>query len=271
MRLYVQHRTEYFYTEPQRRLVQLLRMNPGNHLGQSVIAWSIEVDHDARLKPARDGYGNDITMLYVDGPIDRIAITVSGEVLTEDRAGMIGATPEPLAPPYFLQPTALTAADDAIRDFVDALGLNGERLPSAHGLAEAVHEKLVLVDPDASLDPHAAACFAGGKADAQGATHLLLAAARYAGFPARYIAGHIYRPYEKEAHAAHGWVEMFVDGYGWIGFDSYEGRCPTESYVRVAVGLDHHEAAPISGARVGGGSEALAVDVRVGPERVPQD
>jgi transglutaminase-like putative cysteine protease len=110
MRLYVQHRTEYFYTEPQSRLVQLLRVSPGNHLGQSVISWSIEVDRDARLKPARDGYGNEITMLYVDGPVDRIAITVSGEVLTEDQAGMIGQTAEPLGPLYFLQPTPLTAA-----------------------------------------------------------------------------------------------------------------------------------------------------------------
>jgi len=271
MRLNVQHRTEYFYTEPQSRLVQLLRMSPGNHLGQSIISWSIDVDRDARLKPARDGYGNDITMLYVDGPVDRIAITVSGEVLTEDHAGMIGQTAEPLAPMYFLQPTALTAADEPIRDFVAALGIGAEPLSGAHVLAEAVHEKLVLIDPDAGIDQRAAIRFAEGRADAQGAAHLLIAAARVAGYPARYAAGHIYRPYETNAHAAHGWAELFIDGYGWIGFDAHEGRCPTESYVRVAVGLDHREAAPISGARIGGGGEALAVDVRVGTEPLPED
>ena len=270
MRLFVQHRTEYVYSEPQARLVQLLRMNPGNHLGQSVISWSIEVDHDARLKPARDGYGNETTMLYVDGPIDRIAITVSGEVLTEDRAGMIGATPEPLPPVYFLQPTALTTPDAAIRNFVAGLNLQSEPLSAAHVLAETVHDRLVLIAPDPARDQRAAARFAEGEADAQGAAHLLIAAARAAHYPARYVAGHIYRPYEKEAHAAHGWVELHVPGYGWIGFDSYEGRCPTESYVRVAVGLDHREAAPISGARIGGGREALAVNVLVGPEPAAQ-
>lgn len=271
MRLYVQHRTEYFYAEPQARLVQLLRLSPGNHLGQSIIAWSLDVDHDARLKPARDGYGNEITMLYVDGPIDRIAITVSGEVLTEDRAGMVGATVEPLPPLYFLQPTILTAPDAAIRDFVTDLGLGGELLSAAHILAEAVHERLVLIDPDPQIDQRAATRFAESKADAQGAAHLLIAAARAAGYPARYIAGHLYRPYESDVHAAHGWAELHVDGYGWIGFDPHEGRCPTESYVRVAVGLDHREAAPISGARIGGGGERLVVDVKVGLEPLPQD
>jgi len=266
MRLFVSHRSEYSFTEPQARLVQLLRLTPGSHAGQSVVSWSIDVDRDARLKPGRDGYGNETTMLYVDGPIDRIAISVSGEVLTEDRAGVIGAAPEPLPPLYFLQPTALTHVDRAIADYVASLKLPTDSLAGAHTLAEAIHDHLVLEEPHIAGDHSAATVFAERRADAQGAAHLLIAAARAARYPARYVAGHLYRPYEAEAHAAHGWVELHVDGYGWIGFDPHEGRCPTESYVRVAIGLDHAQAAPISGARIGGGGEALNVDVHVGPE-----
>lgn len=270
MRLYVSHRTAYRFTEPQARLVQLLRLTPGNHAGQSIVSWSIDVDRDARLKPGRDGYGNDTTMLYVDGPIEHIAISVSGEVLTEDRAGMIGGAPEPLPPVHFLQPTMLTHADGALKDHVAALNLPTDPLAGAHLLADAIHDHLILDEPHIGGDHSAAAVLAGRKADAQGAAHLLIAAARAARYPARYIAGHLYRPYETEAHAAHGWAELHVDGYGWVGFDPYEGRCPTESYVRVAVGLDHGSAAPISGARIGGGREALAVDVHIGPEPAPQ-
>ncbi|UAK24687.1 transglutaminase family protein [Sphingomonas nostoxanthinifaciens] len=271
MRLHVVHRTEYRFSEPQSRLVQLLRLTPGNHAGQCVVAWTIEVDRDARLKPARDGFGNETTMLYVDGPLDRIAITVAGEVLTDDRAGMIAGTPETLAPPFYLQSTPLTRADAGIADFVASLELPAERLSGAHQLAESLHERLVLTDIGPAVDESAIARFAEGKADPRGAAHLLIAAARSAGYPARYVAGHLYRPYEADAHAAHGWAELYVAGYGWIGFDAHEGRCPTSSYVRVAVGLDYHQAAPISGARVGGGGEALAIDIHVGPEPAPQD
>lgn len=266
MRLFVSHRTEYRYTQPQARLVQLLRVTPGSHAGQSVVSWSIDVDRDARLKSGRDGYGNETTMLYVDGPIERIAISVSGEVLTEDRAGMIGATAEPLPPLHFLQQTPLTHVDAALAAHVAALDLPADTLAGAHMLAEAIHDHLVLDEPHVGGDHSAVAALAGRKADPQGAAHLLIAAARAARYPARYIAGHLYRPYEGEAHAAHGWAEIHVDGYGWIGFDPHEGRCPTESYVRVAVGLDHAMAAPISGARIGGGGETLAVDVHVGPQ-----
>jgi transglutaminase-like putative cysteine protease len=266
MRLFVSHLTEYRFTEPQARLIQLLRLTPSSHSGQSVVRWTIEVDRDARMKRARDGYGNETTMLYVDGPIEAIAITVSGEVLTEDRAGVIGGAPEPLPAATFLQPTAQTTPDAAIRDFVADLDLPNGPLAGAHVLAETVHDLLVLEPAEPNEDHHAAAVFARRKADAQGAAHLLIAAARIAGYPARYVAGHLYRPYEHEMHAAHGWAELYVPDYGWIGFDPYEGRCPTEAYVRVAVGLDHHEAAPLSGARIGGGGEALAVSVQVGTE-----
>ena len=265
MRLYLSHRSEYRFTDPQSRLVQLLRLTPGHHAGQSVVTWSIDVDRDVRLKHGRDGYGNETTMLYVDGPVDRLAISVSGEVLTEDRAGMIGATAEPLPPLHFLQPTALTHCDATIQDFVRTLELPVDPLPAAHLLAEAVHQHLILDEPHESGDHRAATVCAERKADPQGAAHLLIAAARSVGCPARYVSGYLYCPYQAEAHAAHGWVELHIEGYGWIGFDAHEGRCPTESYVRLAVGLDHAQAAPISGARIGRGSETLTVDVQIGP------
>jgi transglutaminase-like putative cysteine protease len=41
------------------------------------------------------------------------------------------------------------------------------------------------------------------------------------------------------------------------------GISTDDSYVRVACGLDYRDAAPISGARSGGGSEELTVQVRV--------
>ena len=78
MRLFVRHRSEYRFTEPQARLVQLLRLTPSDHAGQSVVNWWIDVDRDARLKPLRDGYGTKATMLYIDGPLERIILDVPG-------------------------------------------------------------------------------------------------------------------------------------------------------------------------------------------------
>ena len=271
MRLFVRHRSEYAFSQPQARIVQLLRLTPGNHHGQNIVSWRIDVDRDARLKPARDGYGNEATMLYIDGPIDRIALDVTGEVMTEDRAGMVRGAAEPLPPVYFLQQTALTKPDREIEELGRAFATGGDALDRAHRLAEAIEARLERMAPRNVVDQRAAVRLEAGTADPQGAAHVLIAAARAAGYPARYVAGHLYRPETIDSHTAHGWAELFVEGYGWIGFDALEGRCPTDDYVRIAVGLDHREAAPLSGARIGGGREALSVNVHVGPEPAPQD
>ena len=66
-----------------------------------------------------------------------------------------------------------------------------------------------------------------------------------------------------DQEAGHAWVEALVSEVGWVGFDPTNGICPTEGYIRVAMGLDYLDAAPIRGARNGGGEETMSVRLRV--------
>ncbi|WBO23580.1 transglutaminase family protein [Sphingomonas abietis] len=265
MRLRIEYRTHYAFSQPQRRLVQLLRVTPPSFDGQAVIDWHVEVDCDARLKRSRDGYGNEVTMLYVDGPIDRIALTVGGEVLTEDRAGMVAGAPEPLPIELFLRPTPQTEADAGIIAFADDIAeAAADPLSRLHALCHALHRQIVF--DTGNGDPHrgAAAAFAEGRGVCQDHAHIFCAAARVLGYPARYVSGHLLRSDgETIQPAAHAWAEAHVDGYGWIGFDAANGMSPTDAYVRVAVGLDYRDAAPLAGMRVGGGGETMHVEVAV--------
>ena len=70
-----------------------------------------------------------------------------------------------------------------------------------------------------------------------------------------------------EQNAGHAWAEAYVPDLGWVAFDPANGTCPTDAYVRVAVGLDYLGAAPVRGSRYGGGSEALAVEIRIDQAR----
>ena len=63
--------------------------------------------------------------------------------------------------------------------------------------------------------------------------------------------------------AGHAWAEAYVPAVGWIAFDPANGVCATDAHVRVAVGLDYLGAAPVRGARRGGGTESMAVKVLV--------
>ncbi|MFL6827953.1 MAG: transglutaminase N-terminal domain-containing protein, partial [Bradyrhizobium sp.] len=43
MRLRIAHRTSYRYEPPATGVIQILRMTPGNHDGQYVAEWQIDV------------------------------------------------------------------------------------------------------------------------------------------------------------------------------------------------------------------------------------
>jgi transglutaminase-like putative cysteine protease len=261
MRLLIDHRTRYSFSEPQARVIQLLRMTPLDCAGQTVLDWRIDVDCDARLREGRDGYGNITTMLYVDGPIDALSIMVRGEVLTDDLEGKIEGCAEPLPPLFFTRTTPLTTAGDLVQM------ISGDGKPTrarAAALNAAVYSAISVQLGRTHKGRTAEEVLSEGRGSVRDCAHVMLAAARAAGFPARLISGHCLDGPNAGSHkSAHCWTELYIDEEGWVGFDPSTARSPGESYVRVAVGLDASDSTPLSGTRRGGGIEELDVDVRV--------
>ncbi len=265
MRLSVDHRTIYRFTTPQSRLVQMLRMTPQNTHDQTVARWRIDVDCDARLRQGRDGFGNVITMLYIDGPIDGIEISVTGDVLTSHSDGVVHGAHEVLPPALFLRSTPTTPQDGAIARFAEnaASGASG-RIGALHRLNDAVHARLApdLGRPKPDLD--AAAAFRLDSGTSRDMAQVFIVGARALGVPARYVSGYLFTDRDDDHRPTpHGWAEAHVDGLGWIGFDPFVGACPEEEHVRMAVALDAAGAAPVAGSRLGEGGERLDVDVVV--------
>jgi transglutaminase-like putative cysteine protease len=261
MRLRVEHHTTYRFTEPQARLVQLLRLTPENTHDQTVASWHVDVSCDARLRDGRDGFGNRVTTLYATGPLDGLEITVTGEVLTSHASGVVRGTAEPLPPALFRRSTPATAADAAIRDWTAALGGEGV-LDRLHRVNGALHERFGVARERPEPGLTAADAFGRDRVAARDLAQLFCAATRSLGSPARYVSG--YRLLGDEHRASpHGWAEAWVDGIGWIGFDPCLGASPEDGHVRVAVALDAAGAAPVAGSRLGEGEERLDVDVSV--------
>ena len=108
--------------------------------------------------------------------------------------------------------------------------------------------------------------------------HLMLAAARSRGVPARYVSGYIYAGAgdgTQGAGASHAWVELFLPGSGvWKGFDPTNDILVADQHIKIAVGRDYADVPPTRGLlRAAAGSvmpneTALIVDVSV--ERVEE-
>jgi len=265
MRLRVDHHTTYRFSQPQARIVQLLRMTPADTDQQTIADWRILVGCDARLKAARDGFGNVATMIYAEGPLTGIDVTVTGEVLTLPSSGVVTGGVEPFPTALYQRHTPLTAADDAIAEFGRQAGSGKDWLDRLHNLNRAVHARLPLHEGRPVAGRTAAQAFAQGDTTARDIAHVFIAAARSIGAPARYVSGYSLIAARGETQPTpHGWSEAWVEGLGWVGFDSGMGLCAGEEYIRVAMGLDAHGAAPVAGSRLGDGRECLDVEIEIG-------
>lgn len=265
MQLGVKYITRYTYDKPARRVIQLLRLTPGSFAGQNVLEWRIDVDCDVRLREGRDGYGNITHMLYADGPLDRLTITVSGKVLTEDRAGVVQGVAGDLPHQVFLRPTPLTEPGEAIGALAAGISADGGTvLERLHRLNALIHGHMNFDTSRTDSGTTAPESWAVGHGVCQDFTHIFIAAARAAGIPARYVSGHLFRRDGQVAQeAGHAWAEAWAEHLGWVAFDPSNGISADDAYVRVAAGLDYRDAAPVSGTRSGGGGETLSVEVHV--------
>ena len=84
---------------------------------------------------------------------------------------------------------------------------------------------------------------------------MFLACCRHIGVPARYVSGYIHSL--NDAHVAtHAWAEAWI-GRNWQTFDVVNTLNVAESHIKLAVGLDYRDAAPVRGVRAGGGMEHM--------------
>ena len=138
-----------------------------------------------------------------------------------------------------------------------------DTLDRLHALLGAVRDRVEYVPGATDTHTSAAEALADGKGVCQDHAHIFIAAARTLAIPARYVTGYLVLDGQSTADAHHAWAEAWVEGLGWVGFDVANRVCPTDCYVRLAVGLDAGYAAPIIGSRRGGETETLDVSVTV--------
>ena len=101
-------------------------------------------------------------------------------------------------------------------------------------------------------------------------THLMIGALRGLGLPARYVSGYIRtRPSRSGrprlgADQSHAWVGAWLGPqYGWLDLDPTNGIVVQDEHVVLGWGRDFGDVTPLRGVILGGGEQALSVEVEL--------
>ncbi|HLN23150.1 MAG TPA: transglutaminase family protein [Patescibacteria group bacterium] len=268
MRVAINHETIYRYQSAANYSVQYLRLTPISGATQRVLSWKLT--GPGNLRPWTDAFGNAAHVLVIDKPHEEIRISAVGEVEIADGGKPLLSDGEPHSPELFLRSTRLTECDDRVGRF--AQGFKPAFLSSSRkgldrlmqGVRDAVDYKPGTTHSATSareaLDRKSGVC--------QDHAHLFVTCARSLGVPARYVSGYLCTDTAgDEQMASHAWAEAWVEGAGWLSYDIANRMSNARAHVRVAVGLDYLDAAPVRGIRRGGHGEELEVEVSVNDAR----
>jgi transglutaminase-like putative cysteine protease len=264
MWLRIEHRTSFSYDAPIAEAYTELRLRPLAGGGQHCGSFRLETNPPGvRVREYRDHFGNEVLHFDVLEPHDRLEVTATSEVMTPPAFVDAGRPPGPLERHDYLLPTEHAPFSDPIRAFVARHPADGEGAAQrACELMGAALEELVYEPGVTDVRTRADEALALGRGVCQDFAHILLAACRVEGIPARYVSGYLYDPAAADGDAeSHAWVDAWDDEHGWVSLDPTHDREQNEHYVRVATGRDYADVPPTRGVWRGAARETLDVAV----------
>jgi transglutaminase-like putative cysteine protease len=261
MRLRVEHTTTFAYDAPIVEASTELRLRPLDVDGQRCVSFRVETEpRGIRVHQFADHLGNFVGHLDVLEAHDRLTVVARSEVLTspfDDRTPL-----SPLERYDYLRPTQYAVLSAPVPGTTRRRTTgNADR---ASELMHTVADALAYEQGATSVQTPATEVVALGRGVCQDFAHVLIAACRTEGIPARYVSGYLYDDALSGEHgASHAWVDIHDEGRGWVSLDPTHRREQDDSYVRLAVGRDYADVPPTRGVFKGSAVEELSVRVHV--------
>ncbi|RMF87697.1 MAG: transglutaminase family protein [Nitrospinota bacterium] len=272
MYLEVIHITEYRYPQPAWDSFNELRLFPVEDHRQSLLDFKLLLEPDAPVRSHIDYYGSRVHQFHLAKPHQRLYIETRSRVVTYPIPAPLAVTTAvlPALHPRFFAYLAPTGRVPLHQEWLDQLGIKPpdpeENLVEyLSNLTRFLHGYFTYQPHITRIDTPLAEFMRLKTGVCQDYAHAMLALCRCMGIPSRYVSGYLYTGNSDAvgAEASHAWVEVFLPGSGWVGFDPTNGSEVTEGYVKVGHGRDYDDVPPVRGLRRGGGRETLQVRVHV--------
>jgi transglutaminase-like putative cysteine protease len=276
VRLHLIHRTVFVYDGQARDSFNEARLRPSDDSNQSVQSFVLRSDPASAVQGYVDYFGNHAQRFSIAASHPQLTVEAESLVQTVPNAER-PAVPDPAfdAPQSeaeffdqveYLQPSRYVPLDDTIESTSRSI------LPARQGVwadvlkvAAYVHRTLVYRPQATAVDTTASEALRLRAGVCQDFAHVTLGLCRCAGLPVRYVSGYFFNGGRSpdEIEASHAWIEAYVPGFGWAGFDPTHDRLADERYIRVAGGRDYADIRPVSGTYRGPATKELRVEVQV--------
>lgn len=276
----LRHVTTYAYAHSVDLAAHLLLLTPRSLPGQNVVRSTLAITPTpSHVTEAPDHFGNAATRVFLDLPHERFEVIA--EALVEVR--FPDPPPAALTPPW--EDVVAGARSSEAAEFIfpsplaplvpAATGYAAASFPAGRPVLVGLLELMGRIRRDFTYKPgvtgnntQVVEVLASRAGVCQDFTHVMCAALRGLGLPARYVSGYVRtrpppgRAARRGADQSHAWVEAWMgEGFGWVGLDPTNDIVVRDEHVVLAWGRDFIDVSPLSGVILGGGDHALRVGV----------
>lgn len=232
-----------------------LRCIPGSDARQRIAELRHFISPCDWLSGGRDQWGNILLYGCCRGQQVGFEADVCGLAELGPGAGTPAEYPE--RERVFSFTTPLTEADEALRDFSASLSVRTGAPAEMEAVMRRVHEALSYQPGATTVQTSAAEAFSMGCGVCQDYAHIMLAALRAQGIPARYAAGMLLG--EGKSHA---WVEVLHEGL-WTGYDPTNCLVVSDQHIKLSHGRDARDCAINRGVFRGSAKQKTDISVIV--------
>ncbi|MCB1225465.1 MAG: transglutaminase family protein [Verrucomicrobiales bacterium] len=279
MRLRVTHSTCFHYEGEVLESHNEARLHPVSDPLQRCVEFALKVVPEVPVVTRVDFHQNQVA--YFDVMSAHRRLEVASDAVVETRVDERGEAPSGLT----LDALEGPEMDFTVFDFQnsspliavtadaadEARAVIGPRVTDlwrdSVALARHVHETFQYVPGLTDSRTTVAEALKSRCGVCQDFANVTIALCRSRGIPARYVSGYFFngKTEPSEVEASHAWMEVFLPGFGWKGWDPTHDRAADPRYIKLAVGRDYADVRPVSGRFLGkgSGSQTMTVEVRV--------
>ncbi|HLW72239.1 MAG TPA: transglutaminase family protein [Candidatus Binataceae bacterium] len=276
MRFQIRHQTRFEYERPAFDSHNEIRLRPWDGPTQRCLNFELRTTPAAPIVAYEDFYGNHGHSVSVDDPHDALTIVAQSAVEIN------------MPPPqtYPETPFSRFLGDDALHTnaFYEFLAQSryipfserlrkffwmGARPQGMEDVTEYVMRVVAYVRDQFEYETtrthvHSSIndILKSGGGVCQDFAHLTIGLLRLAGVPARYVSGYLAPATQAPGamlggQASHAWLEAWLPGPGWSGFDPTHGCRTDERHLGMAIGRDYGDVPPIRGTYRSPGAKSI--------------
>ena len=283
----VTHTTKYIYQTPASLCHNIACQSPRAFPFQKVTSFSYTIDPEPHFLVERnDFFENDLICFSIQKTHNELQVKTISEIALSQpdwfnqdpsqslswetvRENLQSTKTANHIRQFYLESTHVTFVPGIKEYALESFTPGRPILEAMQELNSRIHRDFTFMPGFTEISTPMEEVFKYKKGVCQDFAHFGLCCLRSIGLSARYMSGYIETipPPGKEklvgADASHAWLALYVPQTGWVEFDSTNNLIVSDQHIRVAIGRDFADVAPLKGIVYSGGGQEMVVKVDV--------